>query len=131
MWLHKEVTGWLPENLITPQTDRQTKERTNAKRIFHGVMDRESWVWVYWCFKSHATILQSYMYMWRHRCAGWLKKKLYLWSGSQRHRHFAGFFNVPVPHRHGTTLFIRWFRHTAPFSRLSRHAGDTKDIFPT
>ena len=35
--------------------------------------------------------------MWRHRCAGGLKKKLklYLRSGSQRHRHVAGFFNVP------------------------------------
>ena len=33
----------------------------------------------------------------------WMKK-LYLRSGSQRHRHFAGFFNVPVLHRHGTTL---------------------------
>ena len=30
--------------------------------------------WVYWCFTSHATIFQSYM--WRHRCAGGLKKKL-------------------------------------------------------
>ena len=30
---------------------------------------------VYWCFTSHATIFQSYM--WRHRCAGGLKKKLY------------------------------------------------------
>ena len=59
--------------------------------------------WVYWCFTSHATILQSYM--WRHRCAGGLKKKLYLQSGSQRHRHFAGFFIVSVLHRHGTTLF--------------------------
>ena len=29
---------------------------------------------------------------------------MYLRSGSQRHRHFAGFFNVPVLHRHGTTL---------------------------
>ena len=35
-------------------------------------------------------------------------------SGSQRHRHFAGFFNVPVLHRHGTYLFIRRFRHTVP-----------------
>ena len=33
-------------------------------------------------------------------------------SGSQRHRHFAGFFYVPVIHRHGTNLFIQWFRHT-------------------
>ena len=54
-------------------------------------------------------------YMWRHRCAGRLKKKLYLRSGTQRHRHFAGFFNVSVLHRHGTTLFIRWFGYTAPF----------------
>ena len=77
--------------------------------------ERESWVWVwvYWCFTLHATIFQSYM--WRHRCAGGLRKKLlYLRSGSQRHKHFAGFFNVPVLHRHGTNLFIQWFRHTAP-----------------
>ena len=32
-----------------------------------------------------------------HRCAGGPKKKqLDLRSGSQRHRHFVGFFNVPV-----------------------------------
>ena len=49
-----------------------------------------------------------------HRCAGGLKKKLYLRSGSQRHRHFAGFFNVPILHRHGTNLFLQWFRHTSP-----------------
>ena len=30
-----------------------------------------------------------------HRCEGGLKK-LDLWLGSQRHRHFVGFFNVPV-----------------------------------
>ena len=88
-----------------------------------------SWVWVYWCYTSHATIFQSYM--WRHRCAGGLKKKLYLQLGSQRHRHFAGFFNMPVLHRHGTNLFIPWFRHIAPFSCLKRHAGDTEDVFST
>ena len=38
------------------------------------------WIWVYWCFTSHATIFQSHI--WRHRCAGGLKKKLYLRSGS-------------------------------------------------
>ena len=42
---------------------------------------------------SQLTILQSYM--WRYRCAGGLKK-LYLRSGSQPHRHFAWFLNVPV-----------------------------------
>ena len=30
------------------------------------------------------------------RCAGWLKKKLDVRSGSQLNRHFVGFFNVPV-----------------------------------
>ena len=38
----------------------------------------------------------SVIYVTAHRCTGGLKKKLDLWSGSQRHRHFAGFFNVPV-----------------------------------
>ena len=28
--------------------------------------------------------------------AGGLKKKFDLWSGSQRHRHFVGFLNVPI-----------------------------------
>ena len=48
--------------------------------------------WVYWSFTSHATIFQ--LNMWWHRCAGGLKK-FDLRSGSQRHRHFVGFFNVP------------------------------------
>ena len=87
------------------------------------------WVWVNWCLTSHATIYQSYM--WRHRCAGGRKRKLDLRSGSQRHRHLGGFFNMPGLHRHGTTLFIRRFRHIAPFSRLLRHAGDTEDVFST
>ena len=39
----------------------------------------------------------SVIYVTAHRCAGGLKKKLDLRSGSQRHRHFVGFFNVPVP----------------------------------
>ena len=38
----------------------------------------------------------SVIYVTAHRCAGGLKKKLDLRSGSQRHRHFVGFFNVPV-----------------------------------
>ena len=102
---------------------------SNCNIIERGHQSECRWVWVYWCFTSHATIFQSYM--WCHRCAGGLKKNLYLRSGSQHHRQFVGFFNVPVLHRHGTTLFIRWFRHTAPFSRLLRHAGDTEDVFQT
>ena len=31
-----------------------------------------------------------------HRCVGELKKTFDLRSGSQRHRHFVGFFNVSV-----------------------------------
>ena len=38
----------------------------------------------------------SVIHVTAHRCAGGLKKKLDLRSGSQRHRHFAGFFNAPV-----------------------------------
>ena len=38
----------------------------------------------------------SVIYVTAHRCAGGLKKKLDLRSGSQRHRHFVGFFNVSV-----------------------------------
>ena len=38
----------------------------------------------------------SVIYVTAHRCAGGLKKKLDLRSGSRRHRHFVGFFNVPV-----------------------------------
>ena len=75
------------------------------------------WVWVYWCLTSQSTIFQSYNYVTAHKsCAGGLKKKLDLWLGSQRHRQFVGFFNVPV--QTPTTLFIRWFRHTAPFTDL-------------
>ena len=38
----------------------------------------------------------SVIYVTAHRCAVGLKKKLDLRSGSQRHSHFVGFFNVPV-----------------------------------
>ena len=70
--------------------------------ICYGIDVQAEWVWVYWRFTSHATIFQSYT--WRHRCAGGLKK-LYLRSGSKRHRRFVGFFNVSVLHCQGTTLF--------------------------
>ena len=38
----------------------------------------------------------SVIHVTAHRCAGGLKKKLDLRSGSQRHRDSVGFFNVPV-----------------------------------
>ena len=58
------------------------------------------------------------------RCAGGLKKKLYLRSGSHAIDISQGSLTCPPKHRHGATLFIRLFRETAPFSRLLRHAGD-------
>ena len=73
----------------------------------------------------------SVLYMTAYRCAGGLKKKLNLWSGSQRHRHFVGFLNVPVQAPTRDHPFIRLFRETARFSRLLRHAGDTEGIFST
>ena len=84
--------------------------------------------WVrYWCFTSHATIFQ--FYMWRHRCAGRLKKKLDLRLGSHRHRHFAGFFSTCLSYTDMGPPFLRLFRETAPFSCHLRHAGNTEDVF--
>ena len=57
------------------------------------------------------------------RCAGGMKK-FDLRLGSKCHRHFVGFFRVPVQAPTRATLFIRLFRETAPFSRLLRHTGD-------
>ena len=113
-------------------------DKMDDKYLFSGVQ-KTKWgggggggfkSWVYWCFTSHSTIFQSYM--WRHRCTGGLKT-LYLRSGFQRHSNFAGFFNVPVIHRHGTNLFIRWFRHTAPlvaFCDTLGYSGRILDLNP-
>ena len=53
------------------------------------------WIGLNWLFNVTINDI-SVIYVTAHMCAGGLKKKLYLRSGSQRHRHFAGFFNVPV-----------------------------------
>ena len=70
------------------------------------------WVSEICCLASYATIFQ--LYMWRHLDVyidvGGLKKKFDLRSGSKRHRHFEGFFNVLVqaPTRgHPFTVFQR------------------------
>ena len=74
----------------------------------------------------------SVIYVTAHRCAGGLKK-LDLRSGSQRHRHFVGFFNVPVlaPTREHPFYTVR---HTAPISRLLRsrwgYGGRIFDLTP-
>ena len=39
----------------------------------------------------------SVIYVTAHRCAGGLKNKLDIRSGSQPHRNFVGFFKLPVP----------------------------------
>ena len=51
--------------------------------------------WVEWLFNVTCNEI-SVIYVTAHRCACGLKKKLNLRFGSQRHKHFAGFFNVPV-----------------------------------
>ena len=60
-----------------------------------GVAHALSWVELNWLFNVTINDI-SVIYVTAHRCAGGLKKKLDLRSGSQRHRHFVGFFNVPV-----------------------------------
>ena len=44
---------------------------------------------------------------------------------------YGSLVTCPSKHRHGANHFIRWFRHTAPISRLLRHAGDKEDTFST
>ena len=59
---------------------------------------RKVWVseWVSeWLFNVTINDI-SVIYVTAHRCAGGLKKELDLRSGLPRHRHFVGFFNVPV-----------------------------------
>ena len=141
--------GWYMENLslyehigkmtrkVTTVSPRmcsrnlRSREMDNLHRVRWGrIILQRTWNWVservICCLTSHATIFQ--LYMWRHiiRCAGGLKKNLlYLWSGSQRHRHFTGFFNVPVqaPTRDHP------IQRNCPFCRLLQHTGDTEDVF--
>ena len=62
-----------------------------------------------------------------HRCAGGLKKKLDLRSGSQRHRHFVGFFNVPVLAPTRDQPFYTGDSDTPPhLVAFYDHAGDTE-----
>ena len=62
--------------------------------------------------------------MWRHchRCVGGLNKKLYVRSGSQRHRHFVGFFNVPLQAPTRDNPFYGYYEKPPHFSRLLRCA---------
>ena len=73
----------------------------NNQHVFElhiGAVDRAWFGWVVelnWLFNVTINDI-SVIYVTAHRCAGGMKKKFDLRSGSQRHRHFVGFFNVPV-----------------------------------
>ena len=95
------------------------KSNNLSKYLYHLCW----WGEVNWLFNATINDI-SVIYVTAHRWAGGLKK-LDLRLGSQRHRHFVGFFNMPVQ------ALIRLFLETAPFSRLLRHAGDTEDTFST
>ena len=64
----------------------------------------------------------SVIYVTAHRCTGGLKKKFDLRSGSQSHRHFVGFFNVPVQAPTRGQPFYGYSEKPPQFSRLLRHA---------
>ena len=64
----------------------------------------------------------SVIYVTAHRCAGGLKKELDLRSGSQRHRHFVRFLNLPVQASTRGNPLYGDFGKTLHFSRLLRHA---------
>ena len=74
-----------------------------------------SCVWV-GCLTSQLTIFQSYT---AHKCAGGLKSWTYGRAPNVIDNSW-GSLTCPSKHRHGTNLFIRWFRYTAPISRLLR-----------
>ena len=61
-----------------------------------------------------------------HRCAGGLKKKYDLRSGSQRHRHFVGFFNVPVLAPTRDQPFYTVIDTPPHLVAFYDHAGDTE-----
>ena len=75
----------------------------------------------------------SVIYVTAHRCTGGLKK-LNLRLGSQRHRHFVGFFNVPVQAPTRDPPFYGYSEKPPHFSRLLRHAlgygGHILDLTP-
>ena len=74
----------------------------------------------------------SVIHVTAHSCAGGLKNKLDLRSGSQRHRHFVGFFNMPVSSTDMGPPFLYGDSDTPPhLVAFYDHAGDTEDTFST
>ena len=62
-----------------------------------------------------------------HRCAGGLKKKVDLRSGSQSHKHSVGFFKVPVQHQNRALLsaFPRMDPYMAEWDSSSQPQDDS------
>ena len=88
------------------------------------------WIWLFNVTFNNISVI----YVTAHRRAGGLKKKLNLRSGSQRHRHFVGFFNVPVQAPTRDPPFYGYSEKPPHFSRLLRHAwgygGHILDLTP-
>ena len=85
-----------------------------------------SWIELNWLFNVTINDI-SVIYVTAHRCAGGLKKKYDLRSGSQRHRHFVGFFNVPVLAPTRDQPFLYGDSDTPPhLVAFYDHAGDTE-----
>ena len=85
------------------------------------------------CLTSQLTIFQSYMWQHIDVQADWRRS----WTYGRAPNAIdisQGSLTCPSQHRHGTTLFIWWFRHTAPFSRLLRsrwgYGGHILDLTP-
>ena len=70
------------------------------------------------CLTSHWTIFQLYMRRHIDVQADW--RRSWTYGRANAIDISQGSLTCPSKHRHGTTLFIRWFRHTAPISRLLR-----------
>ena len=69
-------------------TDLYTRLMTPATQ-YHSICEWE-WDWLRNVICNEISVIAAHTC----RCAGGLKKKLDVRSGSQRHRHFVGFFNV-------------------------------------
>ena len=98
---------------------KKVKKKIHVSQI----LNQMKWDEVRWIRLFNVTFnVISVIYVTAHRCAGGLKKKLNLWSGSQRHRHFAGFFNVPVQEPTRDHPFYGYSEKPPHFSRLLWHA---------
>ena len=94
IWLHnaqQNVFGIVLHGVVT----RASRLIHDQRYVTRSPKSSLSWVELNWLFNVTINDI-SVIYVTAHRCAGGLKKKLDLRSGSQRHRHFVGFFNVPV-----------------------------------